>query len=110
MDFVDSITLQLSDLETICEVEYIQCISNIITSILKTLEVTQHPLHCTDKKSETMYIKDEYKWEKKMIIIPPLRNAIKRITNKNIKLLPQFREKYPDYRDSLKKYQISITI
>jgi hypothetical protein len=64
MDFVDSIKLQLSDLEKVGELGYAQGISNIITSNLKALDVTQRPVHCTDKKRETMYIKDEDKWEK----------------------------------------------
>jgi hypothetical protein len=103
MEFVDSIQLQLSDLEKIGEVGYTQGISNIITTNLKALEVTQRPVHCTDKKRETMYIKDENKWEKEDDNNSTIRKAIKRIANKNIKLLPQFREKHPDYCDSSKK-------
>jgi len=100
MDFVDSIKLQLSDLEKVGEVGYTQGISNIITTNLKALDVTQRPVHCTDKKRETMYIKDENKWEKEDDNKSKLRKMIKKIANKNIKLLPQFREKYPDYSNS----------
>jgi hypothetical protein len=64
--------------------------------------VTQRPVHCTDKKRETMYIKDEDKWEKEDENNSKLRRAIKRVANKNITLLPQFREKYPDYSNSSK--------
>lgn len=100
MDFVDSIKLQLSDLEKIGEIGYTQGISNIITTNLKALEVTQRPVHCTDKKRETMYIKDEDKWEKEDDNNTKLRKVIKRVANKNIKLLPTFREKYPEYSNS----------
>jgi hypothetical protein len=100
MDFVDSIKLQLSDLEKVGEVGYTQGISNIITSNLKALDVTQRPVHCTDKKRETMYIKDEDKWEKEDDNKSKLRKLIKKVANKNIKLLPQFREKHPDYSNS----------
>jgi len=100
MDFVDSIKLQLGDLEKVGEIGYVQGISNIITSNLKALDVTQRPVHCTDKKRETMYIKDENKWEKEDDNKSKLRKAIKSIANKNIRLLPQFREKHPDYNDS----------
>jgi len=103
MDFVDSIKLQLLDLEKIGEVGYTQGISNIITTNLKALEVTQRPVHCTDKKRETMYIKDENKWEKEDENNSKIRMAIKRIANKNIKLLPKFREKYPEYSNSSSK-------
>jgi len=100
MDFVDSIKLQLSDLEKMGEVGYTQGISNIITTNLKALDITQRPVHCTDKKRGIMYIKDENKWEKEDDEKTKLRNLIIRVSNKNIKLLPQFREKYPDYKVS----------
>ena len=100
MDFVDSIKLQLSDLEKVGEVGYTQGISNIITTNLKALDVTQRPVHCTDKKRETMYIKDENKWEKEDDNKTKIRKVIKKVANKNIRLLPQFREKHPDYNNS----------
>ena len=50
MEFVDSIKLQLSDLENVGKIGYVQGISNIITTNLKALDVTQRPIHCTDKK------------------------------------------------------------
>jgi hypothetical protein len=102
MDFVDSIKLQLSDLERFGEVGYVEGLSNIITTNLKALDVSQRPVHCTDRKRETIYIKDENKWEKADDNKTKLRTAIKRITTKNIRLLPQYREKYPgcQYADS----------
>lgn len=102
-DFVESIKLQLSDLEKMGEVGYVEGISNIITSNLKALDITQRPVHCTDKKRETMYIKDENQWEKEDDNKSKLRKAIKKIADKNIRLLPQFREKYPNYKDSSSK-------
>ena len=100
MDFVDSIKLQLSDLERMGEVGYAQGISSIITTNLKALDVTQRPVHCTDKKRETMYIKDENKWEKEDENKTNLRKAIKFVADKNIRLLPKFREKNPEYKNS----------
>jgi hypothetical protein len=102
MDFVDSIKLQLTDLENFGKVGYVEGLSNIITTNLKALDVSQRPVHCTDRKRETIYIKDENKWEKEDDNKTKLRTAIKRIANKNIKLLPQYREKYPgcQYADS----------
>jgi len=100
MDFVESIKLQLSDLEKVGEIGYTQGISNIITTNLKALDVTQRPVHCTDKKRETMYIKDENKWEKEDEENTRLRKAIRQVATKNIKMLPKFREKHPDYNNS----------
>jgi hypothetical protein len=99
-DFVNSIQLQLSDLEKVGEIGYVQGITNIITSNLKALDITQRPVHCTDKKREIMYIKDEDKWEKEDENNTKLRNAIKTISNKNIRLLHEFREKHPECNDA----------
>jgi len=103
MDFVDSIKLQLTDLEKVGELGYADGISNIIEANLKALDVTQRPVHCTDKKRETMYIKNENNWEKEDDNKTTLRKAIKKIADKNIKLLPSFREKYPEYSNSSSK-------
>lgn len=105
MDFVESIQLQLSDLESVGELGYTQGISNIITNKLQALDVTQRPVHCTDQKRETIYVKDENKWEKEDEQKTNLRKVIRMVANKNKKLLPQFREKNPEYNNS--KLQIS---
>jgi len=99
MDFVDSIKLQLSDLEKVGEIGFVDGISNIIVKNLKALDVTERPIHCTDKKREVLYIKDENKWEKDEEK-NKIKKAIKRVANKNIRLLPFFKEKYPDCNKS----------
>ena len=97
-DFVDSLQLQLSDLEKVGEVGYIEGISNIIIKNLNALDVTERPIHCTDKKRETMYIKDEDKWEKENEQKDKMHKMIKKVSNKNINLISEFREKFPDYK------------
>jgi hypothetical protein len=96
MDFVDSIKLQLSDLENVGKVGYVEGISNIITTNLKALDVTQRPIHCADKKREVLYVKDENKWEKEDDDKKKIRKAIKRVACKNQRLLPSFKEAHPD--------------
>jgi hypothetical protein len=95
-DFVDSIKLQLSDLEKVGELGYVEGISNIIIKNLNALDETERPLHCTDKKRETIYIKDQGQWEKEDDNQSKIKKAINKIANKNIKLISQFREKYPE--------------
>ena len=102
-DFVESIKLQVSDLERIGELGYVEGITSIITSNLKALDITKRPVHCTDKKRETMYIKDENKWTKDDENKSILRNVVKKVSNKNIRILPQFKEKYPDYNNAYSK-------
>jgi antitoxin component HigA of HigAB toxin-antitoxin module len=99
-DFVDSIKLQLSDLEKVGEVGYVEGISNIIIKNLNELDETKRPLHCTDKKRETIYIKDQGQWEKEDDNKSKLKKTINKIAHKNIKLISQFREKYPECKKS----------
>jgi len=103
-EFVDSLQLQLSDLEKVGEVGYIEGISNIIIKNLNALDVTERPIHCTDKKRETMYIKDEDKWEKEDEKRIKLHKMVKNVAYKNINLISEFREKYPDLKKINSKY------
>jgi hypothetical protein len=104
MDFVDSIKLQLTDLENVGKLGYVEGISNIITTKLKSLDITQRPVHCTDKKREVLYVKDENKWEKEDEENKKLRKAIKRVASKNQNLLPQFKEAHPDCNKASSKF------
>jgi len=98
-DFIDSIKLQLSDLMDVGELGYVEGISKIIVKNLKNLDETIRPIHCTDKKRETMYVKDEGGWSKEDEHNTKLTKAATKVADKNIKLLPQFREKYPEYKN-----------
>ena len=102
-DFVDSIKLELTDLEKFGEIGYVEGISNIILKNLNKLDENVRPVHCTDKKRETMYVKDQGEWNKEDDKKTRLRKAINKIADKNIRLLSQFREKYPDYSNSSSK-------
>ena len=104
MEFVDSIKLQLSDLERVGELGYVEGISNIIVKNLKDLDVTQRPVHCTDKKRETMYIKDEDKWEKDEERLK-LHKVIRKVTCKNQNLITDYKKQHPDYN----KYHSKIS-
>jgi hypothetical protein len=96
-EFADSIKLQLSDFENVGDVGFITGISNIIIKNLKALDITQRPLHCTDQKREIIYIKDEDKWEKEDDKKQKFHKFLKKIINKNQRLLLKFQEVYPDY-------------
>jgi hypothetical protein len=103
-DFVDSIKLQLSDLENVGKLGYVEGISSIITSNLKALDVTQRPIHCADKKREVLYIKDEDKWEKEDEEKKKIKKVINRVVSKNQRLLPKFKEAHPDCTTAASKY------
>jgi hypothetical protein len=106
-DFVDSLQIQLSDLEKVGKDGFVAGISNIIMKNLKALDVTMRPVHCSDQKRETMYIKDQNQWHNDSKELPEnqkLKKAIKQIAHKNICLIPEWKKKYPDciYAESRK--------
>ena len=107
MDFVDSIKLQLSDLENVGKMGFVDGISNIIVKSLNSLDETKRPVHCTDTKREVMYVKDEDKWEKENDNKPKIRKMIKHVTHKNTKLLKDFKAKYQGCEKSESKYSNS---
>jgi hypothetical protein len=107
MDFVDSIKLQLSDLENVGKMGFVDGISNIIVKSLNSLDETKRPVHCTDTKREVMYVKDENKWEKENDSKPKIRKLIKHVTHKNTKLIKDFKAKYPGCEKSESKYSNS---
>ena len=103
MDFVESIQLQLSDLERVGEKGFVDGISNIIIKNLKNLDVTQRPVHCTDKKRETIYVKDQDKWEKDDANVK-MHKLVRKVQDKNFKMVQKFKEKYPDYNRASSKH------
>ena len=103
-DFVNSINLQLSDLEHVGKVGYVEGISNIIIKNLNALDVTKRPVHCTDPKRETIYIKDGDVWEKDEDDNKKLRKMIRSVAFRNCKNTRLFKEKYPDCMKSESKY------
>ena len=104
MDFVNSIKIQLTDLENFGNLGYVQGISKIIVNNLNLLDETKRPVHCADSKREVMYIKDDNKWEKENEDKAKMRKMIKYVTHKNTKLFKEFKEKYPGCEKSDSKY------
>jgi hypothetical protein len=95
-EFIESVKLQVSDLENVGKVGYIEGISNIIIKNLQALEVEKRPVHCTDQKREVMYVKEDNIWEKEDESNKRLRKLVRAIAHKNICMLKAFRDKYPD--------------
>jgi regulator of replication initiation timing len=99
-DFVEQIKLQLSDLDMIGRVGYVEGITKIFLRNLKDIDVCKRPIHCSDLKRETLYIKDKDAWEKENGENIKIKRAIKGIEHKNIKQLPQWREENPTADDT----------
>jgi len=96
MDFVNTVKPQLSDLDTIGEVGYVTGMTNIIVNNLNLLDVTKRPVHCTDKKREILYVKDENKWARESDGNPKIKQMIHQLSHKNINLIPKWKERHPE--------------
>jgi hypothetical protein len=94
-DFVNSIQLTFDDLLEMGELGYVGALTKVVTSKLKELGVTQRPIHCTDKKRDTLHIKENGKWEKDDDKIK-MRKVIGNVSNKYVKLLPDYQKLHPD--------------
>ena len=98
-DFVESIQIQLSDLENTGQVGYVEGISQIFINHLSKLNNHERPIHCSDYKREVLYIKNENKWIKETEDKQTIKNAIKQVANKNIKQIKNWQDKYPEYNN-----------
>ena len=94
--FIDSFDLQLIDFENVGKLGFVNGISDIIIKKLKSLDISERPIHCTDQKRQVLYAKVIDKWEKAGDDNKILRRIIKCVAFKNSKNIQLFRDKYPD--------------
>jgi hypothetical protein len=97
MDFINSLKVQLEDLENTGKLGYVQGITKIFVRGLKELDITKRPIHCSDLKRETMYVKDAT-WEKDNEK-RQMKKAIKHIASKNFKQIHEWVEENPESKD-----------
>ena len=97
-EFIENIQISSDDLENNVKMGFVNGISKLIMDNLKQLELSDRPIHCTDAKRETIYVKEEEQWEKdhsKDVI----QKGIQEITRKNMCQLMEWREDNPEYQD-----------
>ena len=99
-DFANSFDLKLSDLESVGELGYVEGISKIIVDKLSEMDVYKRPMHCSDAKREIIYIKDDNIWTKEDKNNPKLRQVIKNISFRNMKLVYNWSNVYPESKDN----------
>ena len=99
-EFVDSIKVQLSDLETFGNSGYVEGVSKILIKNLNELDTCKRPIHCSDLKREVLYIKDDDKWLKENDEKLVIKKAIKDVANKNIRQIPAWTNLNPDCKKS----------
>ena len=94
-EFVSSIKVELEDLEATGRLGYVEGVSRIMNKNLKVLDVNKRPIHCSDLKREVLYIKNDDQWTKEEDAKPILKRAIKDVAFENIKMIGEWRKKYP---------------
>jgi hypothetical protein len=113
-DFMNSIEVNMNDLVQTGKLGYVDGMSRIFVNALKDMDITERPIHCTDIKRETVYIKDQDKWEKDENDKQKIKKTIRNIENKNLQMLPKWQAENPEHRnlDSKKSnefMELSIT-
>ena len=99
VDFVESLQLQMKDLEETARLGYSEGVSRIFINGLNELDVNKRPIHCSDAKRETLYIKDQDEWTKEDTNKTKLSKAIKTVGRKNIQQIFEWQKKHPEYKD-----------
>ena len=108
-EFIENIQIQTKELENVGNNGYVTGITDIILSRLKQLDVSKRPLHCTDIKRETLYIKDQNEWNRDTEEKTKIKTMITKIAKKNLKQIPVWREQNPECKEpENEKYDFCI--
>jgi hypothetical protein len=99
MDFVSQLQVGINDLEETGRLGFAQGISKIFINGLKQINVNDRPIHCSDLKRETLYIKSNNEWNKESEDKVILTNAIKHVAHKNMKQITEWTKDHPHYND-----------
>lgn len=96
IDFIQNLKLSLKDLESMGQLGYVNGMQRIFTNALNDMDVTERPIHCTDIKRETVYVKDKDKWELETGDKSKLKATLHRIEEKNLDLIPEWQKENPN--------------
>jgi hypothetical protein len=99
-EFINSIQVKISDLENMGKIGYVEGMSNIIIKQLNDTDMNKRPVHCSDAKRETLYIKEENKWEKDTQETKQMLKAVRGVDKKNYQMLNKWKETHPKCMDS----------
>lgn len=99
MDFVNSIQLQLKDLENTGKIGYVDSISNLLIDELNQMKITERPIHCTDGKRDVLYVKDNDVWGKESGDNEKMKRAIRRVNTTNSKQIATWMAENPECSD-----------
>ena len=94
-DFVNSIQLNMTDLENVGRLGYVEGMSNIFIDNLQKTDVYKRPVHCSDIKRETLYVKDDNQWERDGPDHQKMTNAVLAVEHKNVILVNEWAKANP---------------
>ena len=94
-DFVNSIQLNMTDLENVGRLGYVEGMSNIFIDNLQKTDVYKRPIHCSDIKRETLYVKDNNQWERDGPDHAKMTNAVLAVEQKNVALVNEWAKANP---------------
>jgi hypothetical protein len=94
-DFVNSIQLNMTDLENVGRLGYVEGMSNIFIDNLQKTDVYKRPVHCSDIKRETLYVKENDEWERDGPDHEKMTNAVLAVEHKNVVLVNEWAKANP---------------
>jgi hypothetical protein len=86
-DFINSIEVTRDEFIHTGQVGFVEGISTVMAHRFRNMDMHTRPLHCTDLKRETIYIKNADKWEKDDADKTKMRKAVRGVAKKNMKEL-----------------------
>jgi len=98
-DFIKSIQVSLQQLDYTKQNGIVNGLSNVIIENMNKLGLYQRPIHCTDIKRESLYIKDDDNWEKD-VNKEKIRKAIKDVSTKQFCALSKWTKENPDFQNN----------
>jgi len=98
-EFVKRIEINMDHLRTIAKDGYVDSVSNILIKALNNMDITERPLHCTDLKRETVYIKNNETWNKSTADEPIMNQVINTIENKHYAVVKHYVQTTPAARE-----------
>ena len=100
-DFVNSIQLNMTDLENVVRLGYVESMSNIFIDNLQKTDIYKRPVHCSDVKRETLYVKENDQWEREEPNHPKMVNAVLAVEQKNVILVNEWAKANPRCMNSI---------
>jgi hypothetical protein len=99
-DFASSIHLKVSDLDDFASMGYVEGMSKLFLDSLRETDVFKRPIHCSDTRRETLYVKDDDKWEREGPENTKITNAVRVVEHKNIILVNEWAKQNPRCENS----------